>query len=79
MSSKASELFRRNIQTVLHENGLSHASLAEMVGTSRPGITRIISGVDGVTIERADRIANALGFTLSELLEEKLRIPVKNP
>lgn len=78
MSSTASELFRKNIQTVLHENGLSHQALAEMIGTSRPGITRIISGADGVTIERADRIATALGFTLSELLEEKLRIPVKS-
>lgn len=77
MSSTASELFRRNLQTVLHEQGMSQATLAELVGTSRPGITRIISGIDGVTIERADRIATALGFTLSELLEEKLRIPVK--
>lgn len=77
MPSPASELFRKNLVAVLRERGMSQNELAEMIGTSRPAISKIISGVEGVTLDRADRIATALDFTLSELLEEKLRIPVK--
>lgn len=77
MSSPASELFRKNLLAVLRERGMSQNDLAELIGTSRPAISKIISGVEGVTLDRADRIATALGFTLSELLEEKLRIPLK--
>jgi len=77
MSSSASELFRRNVRTVLEERGMSIAELANVTKSSRPGLSRVLSGDDGITIERADKIAKALDFTLSELLEEKLRIPVK--
>lgn len=78
MSLNASELFRRNVKTVLDERGMTITQLAELTESSRPGLSRVLSGDDGITIERADKIAKALDFTLSELLEEKLRIPVKS-
>lgn len=78
MSSTASELFRKNLKTAIRERGTTQSKLAEAVGTSESAISNIISGSQGVTIERADKIAKALDFTLSELLEEKLRIPVQS-
>lgn len=70
----SAEFFRINVTAALNEKGWSITELAEAIGSSRPGVSRIIHGHDGVTIERADRIAKALGKQLSHLLDPPAEI-----
>lgn len=73
MASKTSELFRSNVRLLMRDRGLTITELAERSGTSRPGLSRILAGKDGATLERADKIAKALHVPLRELLSEDLK------
>ena len=75
MARTAADRFRQNVRLLMDDRGLTITELAESVGTSRPGLSRILSGQDGVTLERAERIAKALKVRLSDLLEENFLIP----
>ena len=77
MAKKATEIFRKNVREVLEAQDITITELAERVGTSRPAISFILSGVDGVGLDRADRIAKALGFALSELLSPEFKKKLK--
>lgn len=71
MSQPAADVFRRNVRRVMDERGINITELAEKIGTSRPAMSRILSGIDGVTIDRAERIAKALKQRLADLFLEK--------
>lgn len=71
-TSKASELFRHNVATVMADRGISHGDLATGIGTKRPAISKILAGREGVTLDRAERIAKFLGFPLSALVGDKI-------
>ncbi len=73
MALKAAEIFRRNVRLIIDEKGETINHLAIAVGTSRPAMSRILSGIDGVTLDRAERIARALEIPLASLLEENFR------
>lgn len=68
MAKKATDIFRKNIRAVLDVQDMTITELSKRVGTSRPAISFILSGRDGVGLERADRIAKALGFSVAEML-----------
>jgi len=72
MSKHAADLFRENVRAVMEDRELTITELAVKVGTSRPGMSRILAGYDGVTIDRAERIARALKVPLSDLFLENL-------
>jgi transcriptional regulator with XRE-family HTH domain len=72
MKGNAAELFRCNVKRILHSRHLTITQLAADSNTSRPGLSRILSAKDGVTLERADAIAKALNIPLRELLSENL-------
>lgn len=72
MQGKAADVFRANVKLIMSDRGLTITQLAVNSHTSRPGLSRILSAKDGVTLERADSIANALGVPLRELLSENL-------
>lgn len=74
MAQSAAERFRKNVRRLMDDRELTITELAEAVGTSRPGLSRILSGQDGVTLERAERIAKALKISLPDLLEENFLI-----
>lgn len=74
MSAKPAEIFRRNLERVLTQRGMTRQALADISGTSRPNISRILSGDEQVTLERAGRIAKALKMSLSELVSSDLNI-----
>lgn len=57
-----------NVRRIMDERELTITEVAEEAGTSRPGLSRILSGEDGVTITRAERIAFVLDVKLTELL-----------
>ena len=64
--------FRNTVREVMDEHDITITELAQRVGTSRSGMSCILSGKDGVTIERADRIAKALGVKLSDLISGRI-------
>ncbi len=68
MAKRATDIFRKNVRAALDAQDMTITELSVRVGTSRPAISFILSGRDGVGLERADRIAKALGFTVAELL-----------
>lgn len=66
--SPAAEAFRKNVREIMDERGLTITQVAELTGISRPGVSRILSGTEGVTLHRAERIATVLSVPLTELL-----------
>ena len=66
------DIFRTNVRLAMDAKGVSITELARRIGTDRANMSRILSGSEAVTIQRADRIANALDEKLEELLVEKV-------
>lgn len=67
----ASDVFRENLAIILKEQGVSMSELARRIGTAQANISRIIHGKEQVTIDRAQRIAEALDVSLREILTER--------
>lgn len=57
------------IKEVIKEKGTSVKELAEKLGVKPPSLSRAING--NTTVDMLNRIADALGVTAAELLEEK--------
>lgn len=70
---QAAENFRRELRAAMQRTGVSQRQLAERANTSYPGINRILQGKQTPTIDLADRLADAVGVTLSELFGKKSR------
>jgi transcriptional regulator with XRE-family HTH domain len=75
MQMAAAEIFRVNLRAIMVERGLTIQQLADLVGTARPNMSRILSGKEGLSIDRAEHMAEALGVELTDLLSsvEKIR------
>lgn len=71
--SGCEQTFRHNVKAMLDVRDMSQQALADAIGCSRSNISRLLNGDEGVTIERADKIAKAVGMPLSVLLGEKIR------
>lgn len=67
--SQAAEAFRENVRSLMSEQGISIRGLGEITGMSYAGLSRVLSGHQTLTIPRAERIANALGVELSDILQ----------
>jgi transcriptional regulator with XRE-family HTH domain len=65
------QTFVTNVRNCLSERGWTIADLASRMGIERPNLSRILNGREGVTIERAERVAAALEVELSKLLTVK--------
>lgn len=80
LRSAAAERFRAKVRNIMDARGISIADMARAIGSARPGISRILAGKEGVTLDRAERIADYLEVELSELVaaKEEKRNP-KNP
>ncbi len=64
----ATQWFRENLKARMLETGVTQAELARRAKTYQPNINRILSGEENPSLERADKIATALGSRLSHLL-----------
>lgn len=58
----AAETFRANVKAEMQRRGISITKLSEMVGIPRSNMSRILSGKERVTIDRGERLVNALGI-----------------
>jgi len=70
MSATTAETFRVSVRKSMDDKGVTIQKLADTIGTSRPSMSRILSGGENVSLERAVRIADALETCVSELLGE---------
>lgn len=59
-----------NVRSILSARGMSQRELAGIAGMYEANLNRILQGKEGVTIERAERIATALGISLSDLVSD---------
>lgn len=68
-SSLAMSLFAERTKSLMLEKGMSIAELARQAKMTRPGLSALLHGRGGnCTLQTAERIADALGTKLHELL-----------
>lgn len=61
-------IFASNVRRHLDLRSMSIQDLADVCGIHRANLSRILHGHENVTLERAERIAEALEVTLAELV-----------
>lgn len=64
------QVFAENIKRLRREQGISQEALADKAGLHRTYIGAVERGERNITLLNANRIAEALGVTLSECLKE---------
>jgi len=72
--SVAMSEFCTQIRALIKASGLTVSAAAEQAGIDPGNFSRILNGKEKVTLERAERIANAFGATLSVKLKKIQRI-----
>jgi transcriptional regulator with XRE-family HTH domain len=72
--SVAMSEFCTQIRALIKASGLTVSAAAEKAGIDPGNFSRILNGKEKVTLERAERIANAFGATLSVKLKKIQRI-----
>lgn len=72
--SRSLEAFRENLADEIERREIVLQTMADELGMSRPGLSRVIHGHDGITIERAERIADYLGVPLTRLLRIREKV-----
>ena len=72
--SPAAKQFRQNVRMILSDRGMTMKELADAIDSKPANISRILAGLEAVTIARAEKIARALRTPLPELLEKREKI-----
>ena len=62
------QIFIANLERIRTERGLTQVQLAEKLGTTQGNISRLLSGGEEVTLSRCEKIAEALGIEVAELV-----------
>jgi transcriptional regulator with XRE-family HTH domain len=62
-----------NIRETRKKIGLTQVQLSEATGIDQASISRMENGRQGITLEHLQRIADVLGVSLADLLEESRR------
>lgn len=60
--------FAERVRAVMQDRGLTVTALAKLAGMHHPSISNILRGVENCSLERAQRIADALDVPLSSLV-----------
>ena len=66
--------FCTQIKAFIKASGMTVSAAAEMAGIDPGNFSRILNGKERVTLDRAERIANALGATLSVKVKKSQKI-----
>lgn len=75
----AQQLFSYNVRLLIAQRKLTQGEFAESVGLARPSFNRILAGKERVTLDRAERIAKALGLPLVVLITAQISLPGVTP
>ena len=70
MKHTAMKRFIDNVKTIMESRGLTVQEVADSCGMRRPNLSVILNGREGVTLDRAERIAEALDVDLSDLISK---------
>lgn len=73
-NSNAVHTFRRRVLEVLAAKGISRSTLAARLGVAIPTVSAMLNSDEGITLDRAERVAKAIGTPLHELLCVKEKI-----
>ena len=57
--------FSEQLKVMIAAAGMNMQEAAAVIGIDKGNLSKIVNGKEGVTLERAERIANALGGTIS--------------
>lgn len=71
--SKYFNRFVRNAEAARKARGLSRQDVAERLGVKRQAIDPVLTGDECPTMDRAERIADAIGVPLYKLLQPMRR------
>jgi transcriptional regulator with XRE-family HTH domain len=71
MIMQAAKTFRRRLREAMEEKDISQRELAKRAKTGYSGINRILQGDQTPTLEVADRLADAVGMSLVDLLPQQ--------
>lgn len=66
--------FSQKLRDAIKESGLTLRAAAAKIGMDHGNLSKILSGKEGVTIERAEQIAAKLGFRICLELEKISKI-----
>lgn len=66
--------FAEQIREMMAEQKLTLTAASRIIGIDRGNLSRILNGKERVTLDRAERIANALGATLCVKLKKVTKI-----
>ena len=58
-----------NIQTVLHERGITQQQLADQLSVSKQVMSKIVNGAKAINVTEISKIADILGTTTDQLLQ----------
>lgn len=61
------QTFSQNLAKLLAAKGMTKQALAELIGTSRPQVSRIVKGHQSITVHTAAEICHAMGVELSDM------------
>lgn len=74
-NSNAVKTFRKRVLEVLAAKGMSRSTLAAKLGLHISTVSHMLGGDEGITLDRAERVAMAVGTPLPELLCDKSKVP----
>ena len=66
----ANQLFAKNLKARVKELGLTQKQFADMIGITQQSVNPLLNGKHNPTLPRAEFLANKVGRTLQELLED---------
>jgi transcriptional regulator with XRE-family HTH domain len=62
------EIFVANVNALVDGGEISISEIARRAGVNRVNVSLLLSGKQGVTIERAEKIAKAIALPLEDLI-----------
>jgi len=69
--SKAVTIFVKRLRAQVSAGTIAKSTLHKITGISRPSIDGFLNGKFTPSLDNAEKIANALGYTLSQFIEDK--------
>lgn len=76
---QAVQHFRQNVKAAIVAAGISQSEFARRAELGRPFLNRVLRGHAEPSLDVCDRIADALGLDLMQLLSSPKKFPKKRP